>query len=490
MATTLNLPFVRFVAQVSTGAPRPKSTFIALMEENLEALKACQWRRADSADAALVRHDLSAASYFSDSYDAFKMTAGWNTATESETAFAGMAAYRFKIPASAVSGAIAIASVALPVSRDRYLLGGVRIAAQLSDSATPSADWAAVRGEGGASASAYLANAASYLTASQPASGAVEFSAADAQSLAQTGKAYLWIYVTLENYTDWWSRYSAKEDRRYAIEGSAMLAGGSAAVTFAADVTPDPESSRTLVSASALPRLTGDATGICATMRLGNGDAVPFEGTPPDVAAADSAAGLNACYADLLLGRMTPVPPALLAGLASGRPGAGFTVLYGDVPLPGAQLGESVLAKAWTLAASAMVVPLVLSGPASNLSLAWTVPQVSGATLRAWLVAGSYIEDPTEEQLSRPSIYTAAGSPPDGWTLLGSAPVAAGTAMFQLPPLGLPQLATLVITAWLPPEEVALAADTPQGAGELAANMPEGRVDGLATLVQPTITIS
>ena len=36
--TTLNLPFKRFVAQVSTGEPRPKSTYLALMAENLEAL--------------------------------------------------------------------------------------------------------------------------------------------------------------------------------------------------------------------------------------------------------------------------------------------------------------------------------------------------------------------------------------------------------------------------------------------------------------------
>ena len=38
MSTTLKLPFKRFVAQVSTGEPRPKSSYLALMAENLEAL--------------------------------------------------------------------------------------------------------------------------------------------------------------------------------------------------------------------------------------------------------------------------------------------------------------------------------------------------------------------------------------------------------------------------------------------------------------------
>ena len=52
--TTLKLPFKRFIAQVSTGAPRPKSTYLALMAENLEALKACPWREAAAVPASLT----------------------------------------------------------------------------------------------------------------------------------------------------------------------------------------------------------------------------------------------------------------------------------------------------------------------------------------------------------------------------------------------------------------------------------------------------
>ena len=247
MSTTLNLPYKRFVAQVSTGAPRPKSTYLSLMTENLEALKACPWREASDIPVALVDHDFTKASHLSDAHDAFKMTGAWNADTEEEVAFAGMAAYRFAIPASAAS--VAISSVTLPISRDRFLLGGVHVAAVLDNSATPSDDWAVVTGQG---ASAYLANDAANIVSSRPADGALTITSDDLASLATTGRAYLWIYVTLEDYTDWWDKYSATEARQYAIEGSGMLVGDATEVTFAGTVTPD-EGPAVLLAGGASP---------------------------------------------------------------------------------------------------------------------------------------------------------------------------------------------------------------------------------------------
>lgn len=233
-STTMKLPFKRFVAQVSTGEPRPKSSYIALMAENLEALKACPWREAADIPAALVDHDFRKASHFSDAYDAFKMTGAWDAKAQKEVAFAGMAAYRFAIPAAAES--VAISSVTLPISRDRFLKGGVHVAAALSGDETPSTNWSVVTGQG---ASAYLANDAANVVESRPADGALTITSADLASLSATGMAYLWIYVTLEDYTDWWDQYSATEARQYAIEGSGMLVGDAAEVTFAGAVTPD-----------------------------------------------------------------------------------------------------------------------------------------------------------------------------------------------------------------------------------------------------------
>ncbi len=271
MSTTLNLPYKRFVAQVSTGAPRPKSTYLSLMTENLEALKACPWREASDIPVALVDHDFTKASHLSDAHDAFKMTGAWNADTEEEVAFAGMAAYRFAIPASAAS--VAISSVTLPISRDRFLLGGVHVAAVLDNSATPSDDWAVVTGQG---ASAHLANSAANIVASRPADGALTITSTDLASLATTGKDYLWIYVTLEDYVDWWQQYSATEARQYAIEGSAMLVGGSATVTFAGDVSADtPAFEFAVARGGTYPRVAGHEACARYVAALHDGSPVP-----------------------------------------------------------------------------------------------------------------------------------------------------------------------------------------------------------------------
>ena len=251
-STTHNLPFKRFVAQVSTGTSRPKSSFIALMAENLEALKKCPWREAaDVADVALVKHNFGLVTHFDDGYDAYKMTGAWTSASQTEIAFAGMAAYRFKIPDAAAE--VALSSISLPISRDRFLKGGVHLAVALSDDDHPSSDWDVVRGTGSISASAQLANTAEYLTAAQPADGYVTLAAADFSALAETGYDYLWVYVTLEDYTDWWDKYTADEDRRYAIEGSAMLVGCSSTATFASAVAADVEAASVLLAGGTSP---------------------------------------------------------------------------------------------------------------------------------------------------------------------------------------------------------------------------------------------
>ena len=197
-ATTVKLPFKRFVAQVSTGEPRPKSSYVALMAENLEALKACPWREAGEVPVALADHDFTKASHFSDAYDAFKMTGAWDAKTQRETAFAGMAAYRFAIPEGAA--AVAISSVTLPISRDRFLKGGVHVAAVRSASGEPSTRWSVVTGP---CASAYLANDAANIVSSRPADGALTI---DAPAGAD---GYLWIYLTLEDYAGRFPRTSS-----------------------------------------------------------------------------------------------------------------------------------------------------------------------------------------------------------------------------------------------------------------------------------------
>ena len=237
MSTTLNLPFKRFVAQVSSAPARSKSSYIALMNENLERLKSCPWREASDVSASLSGHDFTAHTQFSDAYDAYKLTGNYETVNMTEIAYAGMAAYRFKIPVSATSGGVRVTSVSLPVSRDRFLKNGMHLAAVLSASAEPSADWDTVRGSGATAASSVLAQSAATLMEGSAGATTVTI---DLSGVSSGNPAeYLWVYVTLEDYTDRWEMYNAKEKRLYAIEGSAMIAGRGSSVTFDGSVTAD-----------------------------------------------------------------------------------------------------------------------------------------------------------------------------------------------------------------------------------------------------------
>ena len=199
--TTLNLPFKRWVAQVSTGEPRSKSTYMALMAENLTALQACPWREAEAVPVTLTPHDFTRPSYFSDAYDAFKMTGAYNSANMTEIGFAGMAAYRFKIPESAqASGAeVAATSIALPLSRDRFLLGGVHVGVELTGRETPAEDWATVRGTGSLAQTALSQSTVAYLLAGDVGSETLTI---DLSGVAGNPQPYLWVYLTLEDYTD------------------------------------------------------------------------------------------------------------------------------------------------------------------------------------------------------------------------------------------------------------------------------------------------
>jgi hypothetical protein len=240
--TTLNLPFRRWVAQVSSGAPRSKSSYLALMAENLEALTACPWREAADMPVALANHDFTALTHFSDALDAYKMAGNYDASAMTEIGYAGMAAYRFEIPASArVSGSeVPLTSITLPLSRDRFLLSGAHVGVELTDRATPSGDWATVRGTGDLAQTALSQSTAAYLMAGDVGSETLTVDLSGITG-SDNPKPYLWVYLTLEDYTDAWEKYDKKEKRLYAIEGSAMLVGGSAEVTFGGEVTPDAE---------------------------------------------------------------------------------------------------------------------------------------------------------------------------------------------------------------------------------------------------------
>ncbi len=255
MATTLQLPFKRFVAQVSNGSVRAKASSLAMMQENENSLKQCDWHEsaAKPADVSLPDNiPFKEEGYLNDRYDAYIQGGKANSATEQFEGYAGMVAYRFKLPAAYLSGAQTLTSFAVNIMRDRYLRAGVRAVAVLSASETPSTDWAVVRGE----ASTYKTESGELDT---PQEGIRTYGflnqadedylvdtrvASDKLELTLTGidasKAqYLFVYLTLEDYQNRWLWHSQGVKREYWIEGSAMLVGSSNAVTFSADMQAD-----------------------------------------------------------------------------------------------------------------------------------------------------------------------------------------------------------------------------------------------------------
>lgn len=239
MATTLTLPYRRFAARVNTGSPEAKANYKALAQRNALALEECPWGEAadETSKPSLVEHDFTK-TFSDEKYDAFCMTGSYDSSANTEVAYAGMVAYRFALPQDYLTGSATLVGASLMLTRDRFLLPGLRVSAVLSDSASPSTSWEVVRGdaEGCVKLAAQLANPAARITAAEQATGAVEVELA---GLDGTKKAYLWIYLTVEDYAATWTWYSSTQHRLYAIEGSGMVVAESSSVEFSADVSPD-----------------------------------------------------------------------------------------------------------------------------------------------------------------------------------------------------------------------------------------------------------
>lgn len=270
--TTINLPYARFVRQVSNGAARTKYSYQAMQADLLSALKVAAWKAADCAQNEVTTvvnkvaetdravdsetgEETTAPSYtvyLQDRFDAFKQGGDAQTETASFCGYAGMAAYRFRLPADYSAN---VKSVSMRFSAARYLRSGLRVVAVLSDDALPSEDWSTIRGESaGAIVSASTASDAdgvrswgfaaqdsvNTLMDSRAREETLTFGASDFPALGtQDRRAYLWIYVSIEDYEDWWTLYDVRTPRYYSIEGSATLVGSSVAVTFADTVVAD-----------------------------------------------------------------------------------------------------------------------------------------------------------------------------------------------------------------------------------------------------------
>ncbi len=274
MGSILKLPCIRFVRQVSNGVSLSKYGYIGMMERNAQAIQSAAWRKAECRidDVALTVNKVTEtdgewdaeggkwlnrptySAWLQDRFDCFVQ--GGDAVKELGTfcGYAGMVAYRFTLPTVNPG---AIDEIKLLIQRDRYLRAGVRVAVEISDSASPSNDWQVLRGENDgaiaspSSPSGGVVGVASwgflhqydvpYLMASRAWEGTLELSRDSFPGLdaAASGK-YLWVYMSPEDFCGYWDMYDAKEQRFYSIEGSAALLSGCCTFAFATDaVAPE-----------------------------------------------------------------------------------------------------------------------------------------------------------------------------------------------------------------------------------------------------------
>ena len=253
---TLKLPVTRFICQHSIGCSRSKYAYLAMQKDLEEALKSCAWRESvapattvtltvnqltktdapKDADGRVIGQS-SYTAYLDDKYDAYKQAGDAIAQDATMCAYAGMVAYRFKLPDTYLSSQGVLDTVKLTFSRDRYCRKGLRVVAIMTNEEMPSNNWDVVRGDGAAlkvERGLMSQESCPYLLAGRADETEISFSAS-----AATKCKYLFVYLTLEDYNDFWEDYNAKEKRQYYIEGSAMMISSKASFEFLGAITAD-----------------------------------------------------------------------------------------------------------------------------------------------------------------------------------------------------------------------------------------------------------
>ncbi len=267
--STLNLPFVRFTRQVSNGMARTKYSYQAMQQDLLAALQKSLWKKATCSSNAVttvvnkvtqtdaekdesgtITKEPTYTTFLDERFDAYKQGGDANSSTASFCGYAGMVAYRFELPTGYNSN---ITEVKVPLQSSRYLRSGLRVCVVLSNSSTPSTNWTEIRGDGsnaivsahsstdcpeGVSSWGVLNQTVPILLDTRPQEQTITFKSSDFPALGTFIRySYLWVYVSIEDYCDYWTWYSLSEPRYYSIEGSATVIGSACTVSFAGDVS-------------------------------------------------------------------------------------------------------------------------------------------------------------------------------------------------------------------------------------------------------------
>jgi hypothetical protein len=240
--TTAKLQFTRFVRRANSGTVT-NTQFIQAMESVADALKSSPWIESTIGASVLPVNVPTRPDFSGEEFDCYRQSGNAQTATGTQDIFGGMAAYRLRIPAEASE--TFVRDVSFRAATDKFCVGGLKVAAILSNDPAPPEDWSILRlgGAGGVVDSSgnfatlgtvdteenetagILAETAALVSASENHAGEFTLDL----SAVTTAYQFLYLVVSLFDFAAW--------RREYWVEGSGLIDGPSIAVTFSGDIT-------------------------------------------------------------------------------------------------------------------------------------------------------------------------------------------------------------------------------------------------------------
>lgn len=235
--TTAKLKFTRFIRRANSGTVT-NTQFIQAMESVADALKVSPWTESTIGASVLPVNVPTRPDFSGEEFDCYRQSGNAVSATGTQDIFGGMCAYRLQIPSEA--SATFVQSVSFRAATDKFCVGGLKVAAILSNDSAPPEDWSILRlgGAGGVVDSSgnfatlgtvdaeeietagILPEAAALVSASENHAGEFTLDL----SAVTTAYQYLYLVVSLFDFTAW--------RREYWVEGSGLIDGPSIAVTF------------------------------------------------------------------------------------------------------------------------------------------------------------------------------------------------------------------------------------------------------------------
>jgi len=237
MANEMKLPYVRFVRRVQS-ANKAIVQWQTTMAETFEALKIASWKES-TALASEVSMPVNAPLTFSpsDAFDAYKMSSTI-AGSGRQICYMGMVAYRYTIPADAITDSTYPTLVKMTLGADKFNASGLRVAVYLSNTATPPTDWTVCR-----DGTEYIPDetvdtitlgvlASRDPLVSNATNSSGDYTLSFDPAIAENN-AYLYVIISLYDYEDF------RASREYYIEGSGVLDGANVEVGFTATVVAD-----------------------------------------------------------------------------------------------------------------------------------------------------------------------------------------------------------------------------------------------------------